>query len=101
MSSACNTDPQNQAQAPGRLSRRGFLRLGVGALGALALVEAGGVGFVFLRARSLEGEYGGLVTAGAIDDFQPGSVTEFEHERFFLIRAPDGGFEVRARLPWT
>lgn len=92
MSTEHNTDPQDQAPAPGRLSRRGFLRLGVGALGALALVEAGGVGFVFLRARSLEGEYGGLVTAGAIDDFQPGSVTEFEHERFFLIRAPDSGF---------
>ncbi|HSJ55420.1 MAG TPA: Rieske (2Fe-2S) protein, partial [Anaerolineae bacterium] len=36
--------------------------------------------------------YGWLITAGAVDDFQPGSVTEFQHERFFLVRAADGGF---------
>jgi cytochrome b6-f complex iron-sulfur subunit len=87
MSTTLSIDPP-----AGRLSRRGFLRLGVSALGALALLEAGGAGFVFLRARSLEGEYGGLITVGGVDDFQPGSVTEFQHERFFLVRAADGGF---------
>jgi len=92
MSTAHIDDPQDQDAPAGRLSRRGFLRLGVGALGALALLEAGGAGFVFLRARSLEGEYGGMVTIGAVDDFQPGSVTEFQQERFFLVRAADGGF---------
>ena len=95
MSTTCSIEHQDRAvagEAGGRISRRGFLRLGVGALGTLAILEAGGAGFVFLRARSLGGEYGGLITAGAVDDFQPGSVTEFQHERFFLIRAADGGF---------
>jgi cytochrome b6-f complex iron-sulfur subunit len=96
MTVAQDMDPQEcqgaHVAAGGRLSRRGFLRLGVSALGALAVLEAGGAGFLYLRARSLEGEYGGLVTVGRADDFQPGSVTEFGHERFFLIRAADGGF---------
>ncbi len=94
--STANIDAQAGRAAPGepggRLSRRGFLRLGVGALGAVALLEAGGAGFVFLRARSLEGEYGRVIIAGNVDDFQPGSVTAFEDERFFLVRAADGGF---------
>jgi len=96
MSTAHNIEPPAGRAVPGepggRISRRGFLRLGVGALGALALLEAGGAGFLYLRARSLEGEYGGPVTAGIVDEFQPGSVTEFQHEKFFLIRAADGGF---------
>jgi cytochrome b6-f complex iron-sulfur subunit len=99
--STVNVDPQDETppacrlvpgEPGGGLSRRGFLRLGVGALGAVALLEAGGAGFAFLRARSLEGEYGGLITVGNADKFQPGSVTEFQQERFYLIRAADGGF---------
>jgi cytochrome b6-f complex iron-sulfur subunit len=79
-------DPQPQ------ISRRGFLKAGVGLLSTVALLEMGGAGLLFLRARSLEGHYGGLVTAGAVDEFPPGSVTEFQDGHFFLVRAPDGGF---------
>jgi cytochrome b6-f complex iron-sulfur subunit len=79
-------------QPNGRLSRRSFLRAGVGALSALALLEIGGAGFLFLRSRSLEGEFGGIVKAGLVDTFPPGSVTEFSDSHFFLIRAQDGGF---------
>ena len=96
MSTAVNIDPQDDKAAPdprgGRLSRRGFLRLGVGALGTLAALEAGGAGFLYLRARSLEGEYGRVITAGHVDTFQAGTVTEYQDERFFLVRAADGGF---------
>ncbi len=74
------------------LTRRNFLKLGIGALGAAAVLEVGGASLLFLRARSLEGEFGGVVTAGRVDDFPPGSVTEFPAERFFLVRSPDGGF---------
>jgi cytochrome b6-f complex iron-sulfur subunit len=76
----------------GALTRRNFLGLGLGALSALAALEIGGASLLFLRARSLEGEYGGTVTAGAVDDFPPGSVTEFDQGNFFLVRAQDGGF---------
>ena len=74
------------------LSRRKFMKAGMGALATLALMEIGGAGFLFLRARSLEGEYGGLITAGPVERFPAGSVTEFAENHFFLIRAPEGGF---------
>ena len=67
-----------------KLSRRNFLKVGIGALSALAVMEVGGAGFFFLQARSQEGEFGEIVPAA----------------RFFLIRAPDGGFlAVHNRCP--
>jgi cytochrome b6-f complex iron-sulfur subunit len=82
---------EDEEDAP-LLSRRGFLRIGLGALGTLALLEVGAAGFLFLRSHSLEGQFGGKILAGAVDDFPPGSVTDFPGSRFFLVRAPDGGF---------
>ena len=75
-----------------QLSRRNFLKLGLGALGALAILETGGASLLFLQPRAAAGEFGGVVTAGASDSFPAGSVTEFPDGRFFLVRAPDGGF---------
>jgi cytochrome b6-f complex iron-sulfur subunit len=81
-------------------SRRSFIKVGMGALATLALVEIGGAGFLFLRARSLEGEYGGLITTGQAESFPLGSVTEFADNHFYLIRSPDGGFlAVHNRCP--
>ena len=91
---------QIQDDLGAHLSRRNFFKLGVGARGALAAHELGAAGVRFLRARSLEGKFGGRITAGPADDFLPGSVTEFAAARFFLIRAPDGGFlAVHNRCP--
>lgn len=82
------------------LSRRSFLKLGMGTLGALAAVEIGGAGFMFLRARSQEGELGEMITAGKVENFPVGSVTEFPGAHFFLVRAPDGGFlALHSRCP--
>jgi len=83
---------ENTSNTNGNLTRRNFLKLGANALGVLALLEAGGVGLAFLAPRSAEGEFGGVVNAGAADSFAPGSVVEFPNGRFFLIRANDGGF---------
>ena len=74
------------------MSRRNFLTLGLEALGALAALEIVGAGLLFLKPRSLEGQFGGVITAGPVSDFSPGSVTEFPEGRFFLIRTEDGGF---------
>jgi len=74
------------------LSRRDFLKLGIGALSALAMLEMGGVSLFFMQPRSLAGEFGSVVNAGPIDSFPAGSVVEFPDGRFFLIHAPDGGF---------
>jgi cytochrome b6-f complex iron-sulfur subunit len=79
-------------EIPDGVSRRSAIKIGVGALASLALIELGGAGFLFLRARSMEGEFGGLITAGLVDSFPNGSVTEFADGHFFLIRSPDGGF---------
>jgi cytochrome b6-f complex iron-sulfur subunit len=88
-------------QAPSRqLSRRNFIKMGVGALGALAALEMGAASVLFLRARSLEGKFGGVVTAGLADTFPVGSVTEFVDAGFFLIRDQEGGFlAVSRRCP--
>lgn len=77
---------------PDTRTRRDFLKLGLGALGALISLEIGGASLLFLEPRSLSGEFGGTVTAGNADSFPPGSVTEFPDGRFFLVRAEDGGF---------
>ncbi len=85
---------------PAGLSRKNFLKMGLGALTGLAVLEMGGASLLFLRPRSLEGEFGGTVTAGAVSSFPAGSVTEFPEGRFFLIRAANGGFlAVYSRCP--
>jgi cytochrome b6-f complex iron-sulfur subunit len=85
-----DVDPSDEGGR--RISRRGFIKAGMGTLASLALIEMGGAGFLFLRARSMEGKFGGTVTAGPVDSYPTGSVTEFADGHFFLIRAADGGF---------
>ncbi len=79
-------------QDPSRLSRRNFLKLGIGTLGAVAALEVGGASLLYVQSRGEEGKYGGVVVAGKVDHFALGSVTEFSDAGFFLIRAHDGGF---------
>lgn len=78
--------------AAGQVSRRDFLKIGISALSALAILEVGGASLLFMQPRSGEGAFGGLVNAGPVDSFRPGSVVEFPNGRFFLIRAHDSGF---------
>jgi cytochrome b6-f complex iron-sulfur subunit len=73
-------------------SRRDFIKLTWGALGAIAAVEVGAVALGFSLPRTAEGEFGSVFLCGAVDDFPPGSVTPFNLGRFFLVRLPDGGF---------
>jgi cytochrome b6-f complex iron-sulfur subunit len=82
----------SQAARRGSVSRRDFLKLGIGALSALAVLEVGGASLLFMQPRSLEGSFGGIVDAGQSDSFPPGSVVEFPDGRFFLVRSQDGGF---------
>lgn len=83
-----------------RVSRRGFLKLGVGALGVIAALEVGGASVLFIQSRAEAGRSGRVVEAGKIKSFPVGSVTEFPDAGFFLIRAHDGGFlAVHRRCP--
>ena len=74
------------------ISRRNFLETGLKVLLGVAALELGAAGILFLRARSLEGKFGGIITAGPVDSFTPGTVTEFEEGNFFLVRTADSGF---------
>jgi cytochrome b6-f complex iron-sulfur subunit len=74
------------------VTRRDFLKITWGAAGALALVEAGGVVLSFFSPRVVEGAFGGVIEAGAVESFLSGSVTPFTQGRFFLVRMLDGGF---------
>lgn len=84
--------PKTKDDDRSQLSRRNFLKMGIGALSALALLEVGGASLLFMKPRSLEGEFGGLVKAGPVESFPFGSVVEFPDGRFFLVRSSEGGF---------
>ena len=76
-------------------SRRSFLsKLWIG-LGLVALAEAVAVVFAFLssnrfKARGTDANF--VVSAGAVNKFEPNSVTAFVRGRFYLVRLEDGGF---------
>jgi cytochrome b6-f complex iron-sulfur subunit len=82
------------------VSRRSFLKRGVGALSVIAALELGGADLLFFQSRAAAGRSGRVVEAGKVNSFPPGSVTEFPKAGFFLIRAHDGGFlAVHRRCP--
>jgi cytochrome b6-f complex iron-sulfur subunit len=94
------------------LTRRSFLRRLWLVLGFVALAEFVGVGVAFLRPRRPKvgrAKTGGIVTAGAADSFEPGSVRAFREGRFYLARLSDGGFLALSRtcthlgctVPWV
>lgn len=60
-----------------------------------SLAASGASGFIglrFLQSRASVTDFGKVITAGAVPDFEPGTVTLFSGGRFFLVRAADGGF---------
>lgn len=74
------------------VSRRHFLKYGLGVLGAVALLELGGATLLYLRPQETAVSFGKVINAGPVENFPPGSVTEFVNGRFFLVRGKDGGF---------
>jgi cytochrome b6-f complex iron-sulfur subunit len=76
----------------GRLTRRNFMQIGLGILSALAVLEIGGISLFYLRPRKQKEEFSGVIEAGLVEDFAPGSVTGFERGNFYLIRSQEGGF---------
>lgn len=88
-----NEQPVNTPTgAGGDMDRRSFLKYAGIAVGALVAVELGGIGFAYLQPRVAEGDFGSVITAGAVDDFPPGTVTHIVNGRFYLTRLDDGGF---------
>jgi cytochrome b6-f complex iron-sulfur subunit len=79
-------------------------------IGLVALVEAIWVVLDFLRPRrTASNDEAGIVVAGPIDRFAPGSVTAFPEGKLYLVRLDDGGFLALSRecthlgctVPWV
>jgi len=80
--------------------RRRFLRILWRVLGILAVVELIGVIAAYLWPRKekvAENVFGGIFTAGAVESFDPDSVTAFRTGQFYLARLADGGFLALSR----
>jgi cytochrome b6-f complex iron-sulfur subunit len=87
MTPATQNNPEKQ-----EIKRRDFLKLTWIALGSLAAAEVGGLALAYMQPRLAPGEFGGVINAGKVDDFPPGSVTHIPNGRSYLVRLEDGGF---------
>lgn len=76
----------------GKVSRRDYLKLTWAGLAGLAALEIGALSLAYMQPRLAEGEFGGMITAGKVEDFPPGSVSHISNGRFYLVRLADGGF---------
>ena len=75
-------------------SRRNFLSRLLAGLGVLAGLEAAWITLSTLgaRRRPITSDTGGVLEAGPVGRFAPGSVTPFPKAGFYLVRLQDGGF---------
>ena len=73
-------------------TRREFLGAGL-AVSMVALVGQAGVALLnFFKPRIEPGAFGGIVVAGQVDEFEPGSVSHVRGGRCYISRLEDGGF---------
>ena len=93
-------------------ARRSFLNILWLIMGGVALAEFVAVAFAFLRPHKSKawGENtDSIITAGAVEKFNPNSVTAFVRGKFYLARLEDGGFLALSRtcthlgcsVPWV
>ena len=74
------------------LSRREFLGTGL-ALSTVALFGQASVALLsFFKPRIEPGTFGGIVFAGQVDEFEPGTVSHILGGRCYISRLEDGGF---------
>lgn len=74
------------------LTRRDVLKTAWGVFAGLAALQTVGLVLAYVQPRQTAGEFGGIIDAGLMDDFPPGSVTPIKAGRFYLSRLTDGGF---------
>lgn len=84
------TSARDESTSP---TRRSFVARLWLALGGLALAEYVWLVAEFLRPRRARSTAeSGILVAGAVADFEPGSVTAFPAGKFYLVRLQEGGF---------
>jgi cytochrome b6-f complex iron-sulfur subunit len=82
---------ENKKSSASGINRRQFLGIAWGASLAALGGEAIAALFKFIQPVSAGG-FGGVVRAGRVDEFTPGSVSLVKAGRFFLYRLEDGSF---------
>ena len=93
-------------------SRRSFLNKLWAGLGLIAFGEIIATNFAFFRPGNKPSpatDEEAIVVAGAVDNFEPGSVSAFVQGKFYLARLDDGGFLAMSRtcthlgcsIPWV
>ena len=95
-----------------KTSRRAFLNtlwVGIGALSLAEIAVLVGQFFKPRKSRSATNDPDTVVAAGAVEAFEPGSVTAFVRGKFYLARLDNGGFLALSRtcthlgctVPWV
>ena len=74
------------------MKRRDFLITIWRGIGALAAAGAGFIGLRYLSSQNQTKLQGGVVVAGRVDNFLPGTVTAISEGKFYLVRNSEGGF---------
>jgi cytochrome b6-f complex iron-sulfur subunit len=93
-------------------SRRSFLSKLWVVLGTLTFAELVVVVIAFFKPRkprTTAAEQAAVIVAGAVDNFEPGTVSAFVRGKFYLARLEDGGFLAMSRtcthlsctVPWV
>lgn len=93
-------------------SRRSFLTKLWLVLGTIAFAELIAIVIAFFRPRkprTTAAEQDAIIVAGAVDNFEPGTVSAFVRGKFYLARLEDGGFLAMSRscthlsctVPWV
>ena len=103
---------KNEHDQEGGHTRRSFLNKLWTFLGVIAVAEAAIITTRFFKPRkpvSTAEAVNPIVTAGAVDNFEPGTVSAFVRGKFYLARLEDGGFLAMSRscthlnctVPWV
>lgn len=93
-------------------SRRSFLNKLWVVLGIVTFAELSAMIASYFRPRKQESsatEQDAIIVAGAVDSFEPGTVSAFVRGRFYLARLEDGGFlamsssctHLSCAVPWV
>ncbi len=75
-----------------KFNRREFLGIGLAASLVGLFGQAGIALFNFFKPRIEPGTFGGVVIAGQVDEFEPGTVSHILGGRCYISRLEDGGF---------
>ena len=103
---------QNDQSIEAASSRRSFFTKLWMFLGIVALAELIAVLFAYFKPRKQAASANNaesIITAGAVEKFEPGTVTAFVRGKFYLARLADGGFLALSRtcthlgctVPWA